>query len=236
MAFLTCLVLVGCAVGPDSQTPSPPDVGSFLPGGRSDPASGDRVAGRTMLRGGEVPAAWWELFRSHSLDQLVQEGIAFNADLTAAEAAVRVAQANALAQRGALFPVVTGSFDALRQKTPAPLSPDVVSGNNPFSLYTAQVNVSYVLDVWGRTRRQIESADAQAEAQAFRREPVYLTLTSNIALAAIEEARLRGLIAATRRITGLQSELLGVLRHRQEEGQIGFFDGTSPGNARGGAQ
>jgi len=180
-----------------------------------------------MLRGGEVPAAWWELFRSHSLDQLVQEGIAFNADLTAAEAAVRVAQANALAQRGALFPVVTGSFDALRQKTPAPLSPDVVSGNNPFSLYTAQVNVSYVLDVWGRTRRQIESADAQAEAQAFRREAVYLTLTSNIALAAIEEARLRGLIAATRRITGLQSELLGVLRHRQEEGQIGLIDVTS---------
>jgi NodT family efflux transporter outer membrane factor (OMF) lipoprotein len=174
-----------------------------------------------------VPAQWWELLRSRALDQLVQDGITYNADLAAAEAAVRVAQANALAQRGGLFPTVTGNFDAVRQKTAGQLAPVLASGQNPFSLHTAQVNVSYMLDVWGGTRRQIESADATAEMQAFQREAVYLTLTSNIALAAIEEARLRGLIGATQRIIELQVQLLGVLRRQQTEGQIALVDVTS---------
>jgi NodT family efflux transporter outer membrane factor (OMF) lipoprotein len=220
-------VLTGCAVGPDFQVPSPPDVASFLPGRSSESAVGDRVPGRTVVRGAEVPPMWWELFRSKPLDRLVQDAIAHNADLAAAESAVRVAQANALAQRGGLFPVVTGNFDATRQKTSTVLQPDLESGANPFSLYTAQVSVSYVLDIWGGTRRQIESADAQAEMQAFQREGVYLTLTSNIALVAIEEARLRGQIAATRRIIDLQTQLLGVLRRQHEQGQIGLPEVTA---------
>src|SRR5262249_45973290 len=155
---------------------------------------------------------------------LVQDGIAHNADLAAAEAAVRVAQANALAQRGALFPTLTGTFDASRQKVSTILSPPLESGASIFNLYTAQVNVSYVADVWGGTRRQIESADAEVENQAFQREGVYLTLASNIALVAIEEARLRGQIAATRRIIDLQVALLGLLRRQHEQGQIGLPD------------
>lgn len=214
-------LLSGCAVGPDFAVPSAPNVTGILPAG------GDRVPGRTVVRGADVPPEWWELFRSRALDRLVQDGIIYNTELAAAEAAVRVAQANALAQRGALFPTVTGSFDAVRQKTPTEVSPVLESGQNPFTLYTAQVSVAYVLDVWGGTRRQIESADAQAEIQLFQREAVYLTLTSNIATAAIEEARLRGQIAATQRIIDLQVQLLGVLRRQQTEGQIALVDVTS---------
>ena len=71
---------------------------------------------------------------------------------------------------------------------------------------------AYTLDVWGGTRRQVEAADALAEVAEFQREAVYLTLTSNIALAAISEASLRGQIAATQRIIGLQTNLLGIMR------------------------
>ena len=171
-----------------------------------------------------IPAQWWELFRSPALDRLVQDGIAHNADLTAAEAAVRVAQANARAQRGALFPIAIGNFNATRQKVAAGLSSPLESGADNFSLYTPQVTVTYLADVWGGTRRQIESADAQVEMQAFQREGVYLTLTSNIALAAIEEGRLRAQIAATQRIIDLQSQLLGLLRRQNEQGQIALPD------------
>jgi outer membrane protein TolC len=79
----------------------------------------------------------------------VQDGIAHNADLAAAEAAVRVAQANALAQRGALFPTVAGNFDASRQKVASNLSSPLESGASIFNLYTAQLTVTYVADVWG---------------------------------------------------------------------------------------
>ena len=206
-------------MGPDFQVPLSPEVAGFLPG-----RAADRVPGRTVVGGAEIPAQWWELFRAPALDRLVQQGIAFNADLAAAEAAVRVAQANARAQRGALFPTVTGTFDASRQKVAADLSSPLESGASIFNLYTAQLTVTYVADVWGGTRRQIEAADAETENRAFQREGVYLTLASNIALATIEEARLRGQIAATQRIIRLQSDLLGILRRQHEEGQIGLPD------------
>ncbi|MEA3067400.1 MAG: hypothetical protein QOK41_807, partial [Sphingomonadales bacterium] len=93
-----------------------------------------------------------------------------------------------------------------------------------YSLHTAQLTVSYVPDVFGGTRRTIETADAMVDVQAFQREGTYLTLTSIIALAAIQEASLRGQIAATRRIITLQTQLLGVLRQQNERGQIALPD------------
>lgn len=216
------LILASCAVGPDFHAPDAPGVMNFLPG-----HAADRVPGRTMVGGADIPPQWWELFRSSALDHLVQDSIAHNTDLAAAEAAVRVAQANALATRGALFPVVSASLDANRQKIPVSPEFDPMTGvKNPniYSVVTRQVSVSFAPDVWGGTRRQIEAADAETENQAFQREGVYLTLASNITLAAIEEARLRGQIAATRRIIRLQSDLLGILRRQYEQGQIGLPD------------
>jgi NodT family efflux transporter outer membrane factor (OMF) lipoprotein len=190
----------------------------------ADMASAGRALPRGFVAGGDIPDRWWELFRSRHLNQLVGEAIIQNPNLQAAEAAVRVAQANALAQRGALFPTVTANYTPSRQKVSDPLQSPLASNANIFSLHTAQVSVSYVADVFGGTRRQIESADALAEMQAFEREGVYLTLTSNVALAAIQEASLRGQIAATRRLIGIQSQLLDILKLQNERGQIAMPD------------
>ncbi len=211
--------LTGCAVGPDFKPQAPPATSSYLPG-----SAGDRVPGHPIVRDGEIPPQWWELFRSPALNRIVEDGLAHNTDLAAAEAAVRVAQANALAQRGGLFPSVTGNFNSSRQQVAADLSSPLESGANIFNLHTGQVTVSYVADVWGGTRRQIESADAQTEMAAFQREGVYLTLASSIALAAIEEGRLRGQIAATRRVLDLQVEVLRLLKRQREQGQIAQTD------------
>ena len=117
------------------------------------------------------------------------------------------------------------NFNASRQQTPTQaLTTNAASGASIYSLHTAQVTVNYVPDVFGGTRRQIETADALVEVQAFQREGVYLTLTANIALAAIQEASLRGQIAATRRLIALQTELLGILRRRYNNGEIALPD------------
>ena len=86
------------------------------------------------------------------------------------------------------------------------------------------MSVGFAPDVFGGTRRQIESAEALAELQTFQREGVYLTLTANIALAAIQEASLRGQIAATRRLIGIQTRLLEILRRQYQSGQIAQID------------
>jgi NodT family efflux transporter outer membrane factor (OMF) lipoprotein len=219
-------MLMGCAVGPDFQSPDAPGVAGFLPG-RATPvtATAEGVPTQVASYGHDIPGRWWELLHSRHLNMLIEDGIIRNAELEAAEAAVRVAQANALVARGGLFPTAVASFDSSRQKTPsAALATNAASGANLYSLHTAQLTVSYVPDVFGGTRRLIETADAMVDVQAFQREGTYLTLTANIALAAIQEASLRGQIAATRRIITLQTQLLGILRQQNERGQIALPD------------
>jgi NodT family efflux transporter outer membrane factor (OMF) lipoprotein len=217
--------LASCAVGPNFLPPQPPAVTDYLPARAAGLGGGDRVPGQKLVRGGDIPDRWWELFRSPHLNELITDGIIHNPDLQAAEAAVRIAQANALAQRGALFPTVGGDFTSTREKTPtATLTPTAATNASTFSLHTAQVTVAYVVDVFGGTRRAIEAADAQTEAQSFQREGVYLTLAANIAVAAIQEASLRGQIAATRRLIGIQTRLLDILRRQYDSGQIALID------------
>jgi NodT family efflux transporter outer membrane factor (OMF) lipoprotein len=212
--LLLASMLTGCALGPDFKVPEAPPVAGYLP-------PGDRPLGRIFAPGADIPARWWELFQSRHLNDLIEHGIAHNADLQAAEASVRMAQDSALAQRGALFPQVAANWNSSRQKQPlATVTSNAATGASVYSLQTAQVTVGYALDMWGGTRRQIESLEAMTEAQAFQREGVYLTLTSNIALAAIQEASLRGQITATRRLVDLQARLLGILRRQYSLGQI----------------
>ena len=151
---LALSMLASCTLGPDFKPPE-----RAAGDGLSARATTGRP-GRIFAPGADIPARWWELFRSRHLNDLIEQGIAHNADLQAAEAAVRVAQANALAQRGALFPQVAANWNSTRQRTPIAtldhrLPP---SGAAIYTLHTAQVTVAYALDVWGGTRRQIEVA------------------------------------------------------------------------------
>ena len=220
LAFGSALVasLAGCALGPDFVPPAPPAVVGYLPPiGASSP---DIVPGQHLIAGGDILGRWWEAFRSPHLNDLITCGIERNPGLQAAEAAVRVAQAGA-AQEGALFPLVGANFNPTRLETPSKtLITNAANGDNIYSLHTGQLTVAYVADVFGGVRRQVETAQAQAELQSFQREGVYITLTSNIALAAIQEASLRAQIAATRRIVELQSRLLDILNKQNERGQI----------------
>ncbi len=68
--------------------------------------------------------------------------------------------------------------------------------------------------MFGGTRRQIESLAAQAEYQRFQLEATYLTLTSNVVVAAVQEASLRGQIAATEAIIRDQAQSLNLVRQR----------------------
>ncbi len=78
-------------------------------------------------------------------------------------------------------------------------NPTSLPQSNPYyNLYTAQLTLSYLPDVFGATRRAVEAAKAQAESTRFQLEATYLTLSSNVVVTAVQEASLRGQIAATR--------------------------------------
>ena len=223
-----CAGLAGCTVGPDFVRPDPPRDASYLASG---PAS-DTVAVRDVL-GGEaqrfvtdldIPAQWWLVYKSQPLDNLIQRAFAANPDIQAAIQALKAAQYTAKAQRAALFPIVSVGGSATQNAQSTDISPTPASGATVFGLFSGALNITYLLDLWGGTRRTAESFEAQAEAQCFLLEAAYLTLASNVVVAAITEASLRGQIANIERSIEIQRETLGLLQRRLAIGQAALAD------------
>lgn len=223
MALVAALGLSGCVVGPNFETPDAPEVSGYLP---KKAATIRKPSGHQLLAyGADLPGDWWRVFGSRKLNELVELGLKHNADLEAAEAAVRVAEANALVVRGGLWPTVAANANSSRQVTPTrTLTSNHADGRGAYNLHTAQLTVSYVADVFGGVRRQVEAAEAQVEMQDMQRRAVALTLTSNIALAAIQQASFEGQIEATRRLIDLQTDLLNILKRQLAAGQIALPD------------
>lgn len=218
LAVATLMALLsGCSVGPDFTSPAVPAIQHYLPD--------KQVNHDGLIWGADVSAQWWKNFGSESLNRLIEAGIAHNPDLEAAEAALRLAQTNIIVQRAAFFPSISANLNPTRQRAPSDiLSAPTKNGKYLYSLHTGQVTVSFSPDIWGGTRRQIENVEAQARAAAFQREAAFLSLTANIASAAVQEASLRGQIAATERLIALQAKLLDLLHKQYAAGQIAQTD------------
>src|SRR5208283_4565357 len=136
---------------------------------------------------------WWTLFQSQRLNVLVDAALKANPDVGAAQAALRQAHELYLAQWTAFFPVVQGGFSGTRTKNAVGTiaNPTSLPQANPYyNLYTAQLTVSYLPDVFGATRRAVEAAKAQVEVGRFQLEATYLTLSSNVVVTAVQEASL----------------------------------------------
>ncbi|HYM30582.1 MAG TPA: efflux transporter outer membrane subunit [Candidatus Cybelea sp.] len=221
------LSIAGCAVGPDFKHPAAPEAAGYaaepLPAKTEATAVGGGESQR-FLQGSDIPGQWWTLFHSELLNALIEEALKANPDLQAAQAALRVARENVGAQQGAYYPSIGANFSGSRQKVPNDLASPASSGASRVTLYSASVDVSYTVDVFGGTRRQVESLEALAEAQRFQLEAAYLTLTSNVAGAAVQEASLRGQIAATQRIIAIERDSLDLLRREKELGQVADAD------------
>jgi len=220
-------LLTQCAVGPDFAPPAAPDVTRYTPEPLAKSTASAATAGGGAQRFAgdlDLPGQWWTLFHSKDLNSLVEKSLAANQDLKAAQAALTVAKQNVYAQRGALFPTLDANYTASRQVAPISEPSDFGAGSPTFNLFTAQLNVAYAPDVFGGVRRSIESLEAQADSQRFALEATYLTLTSNLAGAAVQEASLRGQIAATQTIIKIETDVLGVMRHQRELGDIAEGD------------
>jgi NodT family efflux transporter outer membrane factor (OMF) lipoprotein len=229
-ASMLSAALSGCAVGPNFQPASAPPVNGYVPGKLASPVadrSGPRVAGQHFVNGADVSARWWVAFKSQPLNDLIKQSVDHNPNLQAAEAAIKNAQYNALAQRGLFFPQLTG--DSSSQKfliaNPGQVPPiPTVGPQSIYTLFTNQLTVSFTPDIWGGNQRAVENLDAVAEQQLFQLDAAYLALTSNVVTAAIQEASLRGQIAATKRIIGIERNLLDILKRQFSFGQAAQAD------------
>src|SRR5579872_269398 len=175
--------LSACTLGPDVVTPSlPPSAGYPIPPQTIVAAA---PQGQHYLRSLDIPGQWWTLFHSRVLDDLVATALHNNPDLEAAQATLLRARENALAERSGFLPQLNGGFNGTGGNVGDVAESPLRSGSSAYTLLTPQVSVGYAPDVFGLRQAQVEALDATANVELYQLEAAYLTLTSNVVVAAI---------------------------------------------------
>ncbi len=216
--------LSGCMVGPNFRQPDPPELPRYtetpMPD-RTASAPGVGGAPQRLIAGGELPAQWWTLFRSEPLDRLIRQAVADSPNLAAAEATLRQARENLATRTGALLmPRVDASLSATREKISGASLGQPGTGASIFSLYNASVNVSYMLDLFGGNRRELEALQSLVDYQNYQLEGAYLALTANVVTTAVREASLRAQIRATEDIIAAEQKQLELVERQYALGAV----------------
>ena len=101
-------VLSGCAVGPNFHQPAAPAGAGYSPAplDGTHAAAGPLGTAQNFVQAQDIPGEWWTLFQSKPLDALIKQALAANPSIAAAQASLRVAEENTLAQDGSFFPSI----------------------------------------------------------------------------------------------------------------------------------
>lgn len=221
--ILAGVMLAGCAVGPDYQTPE-----------FATPLQWSGGAGATAPR---PPALtrWWSRLRDPLLDRILDEAVVGNLDVATAAARIREARASYRQAVGALLPTITNTDSVRSSKeggVPAVAGGRGVGDDNSASsrsaggsgLYQAGFDASWELDLFGANSRAVEAAAYGVHASDDNLRAVLLTLigdvASNYALARGYQAR----IALARRTAQSQDETTEITRRRLAAGTASAAD------------
>ena len=121
-ALVAPLCVGACVAGPDFKPPAAPSVSGYTAKPAETTAATPGVPGgiaQRFVAGADLPADWWTLYHSKALNDLIEQALAHNADLKAAQAALLVAHESTLAQKGAYAPQVTAGPSITQQKDPS---------------------------------------------------------------------------------------------------------------------
>ena len=165
LSLFALATLSACAVGPDYQRPTVATPPAFKEAQGWSPA---------VPADGQDKGPWWAAFDDPVLDGLERQVEVSNQTLAAAEAAYREARALVAEDRAQLFPTIglsgaaaanhgAGSTSTATTTTAAVTS---IGGNSTRHEYQVGVEASWVPDLWGKIRREIEGAQATAQASA----------------------------------------------------------------------
>lgn len=202
------LALAGCTVGPDYQRPAP------------TPASEAPWVEPGVP--GAVDLAWWDGFGDPQLSALVNRAFAGAPDLKEAEARLAEARANRDAVAGGRLPSLqaTGSATENRLSENGQLPIGNIPGvDRQFRLFDLGFDASWELDFWGRRTRQIEAANARADAALFAQRDVMLTLIGEVARSYFDLRGAQADAASAQALAAADTELARLTRLRVAAGE-----------------
>jgi multidrug efflux system outer membrane protein len=211
------LLLAGCiTVGPDYEQPE-----------TETPDAWHAAAVEGLIEGEAALRTWWQLFEDPKLTDLI--GRATEANLELELALWRVEEARALrgVAAGPRVPQVDFSGEssrsqpsdsgALRDLAPA-------EGFDAANLHDYSIGAGWELDLWGRIRRSIESADAAVEASGEDYRDVLVSLLAEVALSYTDVRSYQERIRLANANVETQQNTLGLTRDRFAVGLVSALD------------
>ncbi|MGV8921955.1 MAG: efflux transporter outer membrane subunit [Thermomonas sp.] len=214
IAVLGVLLLGACAVGPDYREPPPVDIGS----GWTQPAN---AATQTDL------STWWTSLGDPTLDRLVAAALANNLDLRQAQA--RIGEARALRDRaaGGKAPVVNarGSVNERRQSENGPLPIGSIPGlERDQTIYDAGFDAAWEIDLFGKNRRALESAEASLQATQADASDARISVAAEVARSYLSLRGAQHELAAREASIMTLQQTAGLVRKRLDVGDAAQAD------------
>ena len=213
LPLVLSLGVTACMLGPNYRRPPAPLADQWVTAGDARVRTDDDVS----------TVGWWRVFDDPTLDRLVH--IAYRENLTLQAAGLRVLQAQAL--RG----VAIGGLYPQTQRVGASYTRSIASKENvtPItnryaSSWQAGFDAAWELDLWGRFRRDIESADARLLAAVADYDDVLVSLIAEVATTYVQIRILDERTALARENVRVQNDSLEVARVRYEAGGTSELD------------
>jgi len=170
-ASVLTLLLAGCTVGPRYSRPQAPAAPEY----KETPLNWKQAQPADQA----VRGKWWEVFQDPQLNGLEEQVSVSNQNLKAAQAQFLQARALVRLNRADLYPTVTAGVSASQNRLSLN-GPRTGSVNNYTDL-VLPADVTYEADVWGRVRRTVEAARANAQASTADLESVSLSVHAELA-------------------------------------------------------
>ena len=218
------LALSGCMVGPN-----------FTPPRAATPAgyTSESPDNKPYTSGDAVDPSWWTSFNDPALTRLETQAVASNLDLQIATARLLEAQAEAQIQGAVLYPSLgaTASYtrEKLSEKGPVELLDSGLGAanniaSNPLNLYQYGLQAQYDFDLWGKNRRAVEAAIAQARSSAEARRAALLNVEAAVASTYIQLRGTQALLAITQQNLDAANRLTSLTEKRQQAGLTTALD------------
>ncbi len=211
-AIVAVAILAGCA-GPEDDKPA-----LDIPGGWK----AEGPAGTSW-----PDTAWWRTFGSPQLDQLIQTAQRNNQDIGAAVARVLQADAQARIAGAPLLPSVGADGNASHSVSPERTVSGFGGSSTSRSVsdqFSAELSVSYELDLWGRNRSALQSAQASALASRYDRDTVALTVTASTATTYMQILEFQDRLAIARDNLANAQQVLNIVLAQEQAGAGSALD------------
>ncbi len=207
LVVATLVGLSGCAVGPDYRTPA-----------ANTPAAWDAPVAKGTIE----LERWWLALGDTQLDQVVHDALAANYDLRIATAQLREARAALGVAVSDLLPQVDAAGSIDRSRSSAYRTQGF--GDTYTTLYRAGFDAGWEIDLFGGTRRGVEAAFADLQAQGAALRDVQVSVVAEVVVAWIDLASANERLELSRATVASQRQTHDLAAARYAAGLVNSAD------------